>query len=46
MKEVGWYVDWGGMFNCHPKEVLLSVAQKGKIKISNTVEGSNQTKTF
>jgi len=27
------------MFNSDPKEVLLSVAPKGKIKISDTVPG-------
>ena len=28
-----------GMFNSHPKEVLLFVALKGKIQISDTVPG-------
>lgn len=27
------------MFNSYPKEVLLSIAPKGKIKISDTVPG-------
>lgn len=29
----------GGMFNSYPKEVLLSVAPKSKINISDTVPG-------
>lgn len=31
--------NWGDVFNSYPKEVLLSIDPKGKIKISDTVPG-------